>query len=95
LILLNSDHQHRHEATPPDSKTSLHSHPGSEAIYVLSGETIRWPDRTDVVGVGGALAGAAPNSAMEATSTGDDDRVELMMFFVGSTAPFATPAKFD
>ena len=83
-------------AAPPGSKTSVHSHPGSEAIYVLSGEaTIRWPDRTDVVGAGETLAGAAPNTAMEATSTGDGDLAELIMFVVDSTKPFATPAKLD
>ena len=83
-------------AAPPGSKTSVHSHPGSEAIYVLSGEaTIRWPDRTDVVGVGETLAGAAPNTAMQATSTGDSDLAELIMFVVDSTKPFGTPAKLD
>jgi quercetin dioxygenase-like cupin family protein len=83
-------------AAPPSSKTSVHSHPGSEAIYILSGEaTIRWPNRTDVVGVGESLAGAAPNTAMEATSTGDDDLVELIMFVVDSTLPFGSPAKLD
>ncbi len=81
---------------PPGAKTSVHSHPGSEAIYVLSGEaTIRWPDRTDVAGVGKSLAGAAPNTPMEATSTGDDDLVELIMFVVDSTKPFGSPAKLD
>ena len=83
-------------AAPPGSKTSVHSHPGSEAIHILSGEaTIRWPDRTDVVGVGESLAGAAPHTAMEATSTGDEDLVELIMFVVDSTLPFSTPAKLD
>jgi quercetin dioxygenase-like cupin family protein len=83
-------------AAPPGSKTSVHSHPGSEAIYVLSGEaTIRWPDRTDVVGVGETLAGAPPNTAMQAMSTGDDDLAELIMFVVDSTKPFGTPAKLD
>jgi quercetin dioxygenase-like cupin family protein len=83
-------------AAPPGSKTSIHSHPGSEAIYVLSGEaTIRWPNRTDVVGAGETLAGAAPNTAMEATSTGDDDLAELIMFVVDSTKPFGSPAHLD
>ena len=83
-------------AAPPGSKTSVHSHPGSEAIYVLSGEaTIRWPDRTDVVGVGETLAGAAPNTAMQATSSGDNDLAELIMFVVDSTKPFGSPAHLD
>jgi hypothetical protein len=32
---------------------------------------------------------------MEATSTGDDDLVELIMFVVDSTLPFGSPAKLD
>ena len=83
-------------AAPPGSKTSVHSHPGSEAIYILSGEaTIRWPDRTDVVSAGKSLAGAAPNTAMEATSTGEDELVELIMFVVDGTAPFSSPAELE
>lgn len=58
---------------PPGAKTSVHSHPGTEAIYILSGEaTIRWPDRTDVADVGESLTGSPPHTPMEATSTGDE-----------------------
>jgi quercetin dioxygenase-like cupin family protein len=79
---------------PPGTKTSVHSHPGSEAIYILSGEaTIRWPDHTEVAGAGEALPGAAPNTAMEATSTGDEDLVELIMFVVDATQEFSSPAE--
>ena len=46
---------------PPGAKTAVHSHPGSEAIYILKGEaTIRWPDRTDVAGVGDSARRIAP-----------------------------------
>ena len=80
-------------AAPPGSKTSVHSHPGSEAIYILSGEaTIRWPDRTEVVGAGESLADEGPNTPMEATSSGDEELVELIMFVVDATEPFSTPA---
>ncbi len=79
---------------PPGAKTSIHSHPGSEAIYILSGEaTIRWPDRTDIVSAGETLAGAAPDTAMEAASTGDEKLVELIMFLVDSSEPFSSPAE--
>jgi quercetin dioxygenase-like cupin family protein len=79
---------------PPGATTSTHSHPGSEAIYVLSGEaTIRWPDRTDVAGKGEYLTGSAPHTAMEAKSTGDETLVELVMFVVDATEPFSSPAE--
>ena len=81
---------------PPGAKTSVHSHPGSEAIYILSGEaTIRWPDRTDVAGVGESLTGSPPHTPMEATSSGDDKLVEMVMFVVDATQPFSTPAKLE
>lgn len=83
-------------AAPPGSKTSVHSHPGSEAIYILSGEaTIRWPDRTEVVGAGESLAGEAPHTPMEATSSGDEELVELIMFVVDAKEPFSTPAVLE
>jgi quercetin dioxygenase-like cupin family protein len=81
---------------PPGAKTSVHSHPGSEAIYILSGEaTIRWPDSTDVAGEGESLTGSPPHTAMEATSTGDDKLVELVMFVVDATQPFSSPAELE
>lgn len=81
---------------PPGSTTSTHSHPGSEAIYVLSGEaTIRWPEHTDVVGAGQALAGQPPHTPMQASSTGDETLVELIMFVVDSTQDFSRPEHLD
>jgi quercetin dioxygenase-like cupin family protein len=81
---------------PPGSKTSVHSHPGSEAIHVLSGEvTIRWPDHTDVAAAGESLTGQAPHTAMEATSTGDEQLVQLVMFVLDAKEPFSTPAALE
>ena len=78
---------------PPGSKTSIHSHPGSEAIHVLSGEvTVRWPDRTEVIAAGESQAGQPPHTAMEATSTGNEDLVELIMFLVDPNEEFGKPA---
>ena len=81
---------------PPGTKTSIHSHPGSEAIHVLSGEvTVRWPDRTEVIAAGNSQAGQPPHTAMEATSTGDEDLVELIMFVVDPSQEFGPPAVLD
>ncbi len=77
---------------PPGTETSVHSHPGSEAIYVMSGEvTVRWPDRTEVFGKGESQPGEPPHTPMVATSTGEEDLVELIMFVVDPTQDFARP----
>jgi quercetin dioxygenase-like cupin family protein len=77
---------------PPGSMTSVHSHPGTEAIYVLSGEvTIQWPDRTETIAAGESQAGQPPNTPMMATSTGEEDLVELIMFLVDSSQEFSKP----
>jgi quercetin dioxygenase-like cupin family protein len=77
---------------PPGSMTSTHSHPGSEAIYVLSGEvTIQWPEKSAVIVAGEAQAGQPPHTPMVATSTGDEDLVELIMFVVDPTQDFGRP----
>jgi quercetin dioxygenase-like cupin family protein len=81
---------------PPGTKTSVHSHPGSEAIYILSGEaTIQWPDRTDVAVAGEGLTGSAPRTAMQAMSTGDEKLAELVMFVVDAAEPFSAPAELE
>ncbi len=77
---------------PPGTETSTHSHPGSEAIYILSGEvTVRWPNRTEVFAKGESQPGQPPHTPMIATSTGDEDLVELIMFVVDPTQDFAKP----
>jgi quercetin dioxygenase-like cupin family protein len=81
---------------PPGSETSTHSHPGSEAIYILSGEvTVRWPDSAVVLAKGESQAGQPPHTPMVATSTGEEDLVELIMFVVDQTQDFARPETMD
>ena len=77
---------------PPGTKTSIHSHPGSEAIYVLSGEvTVRWPSKTSVIKAGEGNPGQPPHTPMLATSTGDGTLKELIMFLVDPSQDFAKP----
>lgn len=86
LLRINISH------APPGTETSVHSHPGSEAIYIMSGEvTVRWPDRTEVFGKGESQAGEPPHTPMVASSTGDEELVELIMFVVDPTQDFARP----
>jgi hypothetical protein len=77
----------------PGSQTPIHTHPGSEAFYVLRGEqSIRGPADMLRVRVGQAEAGRGANVPMQVSSSGDTDLVALVMFVVDATKPFSSPA---
>ena len=78
----------------PGSITPVHSHPGSEAFYVLEGEqSIRSPHGTMRVAKGHAEAGQGGDVAMQVSSSGESDLHALVMFVVDANRPFSTPAK--
>ncbi len=78
---------------PPGSVTAVHSHPGSEAFYVLAGEqSIRGAHGTQRVKAGQAEAGQAAASAMQVSSSGTTDLHALVMFVVDAGKPFSSPA---
>lgn len=80
---------------PPGSITAVHTHPGSEAFYVLAGETSsRTPDGVMRVGTGEGAAGRGGNTPMQVSSTGSTDLHSLVMFVVDGTKPFSSPAEF-
>ncbi len=83
------------EATgAPGSETSVHTHPGSEAFYVLSGEqSIRTPRGVMKVSVGQPEPGQGADQPMQALSTGTTPLHALVMFVVDAARPFSTPAK--
>ena len=85
------------EATGPrGSITPIHTHPGSEAFYVLSGEqTIQGPHGVMRVAVGQAEAGHGADMPMQVSSTGAADLHALVMFVVDATRPFSSPATFQ
>lgn len=79
---------------PPGSITPVHSHPGSEAFYVLAGEqSIRSPHGVMRVKVGQPEAGHGADVPMQVSSSGSADLLSLVMFVVDATRPFSTPAK--
>ena len=85
-----------HAFGPPGARTPVHTHPGSEAFYVLAG---RLGQRTSH-GVSHADAGQSMNGhgadmAMEVFSAGTNDLDQLVMFVVDATRPFSSPAKFE
>jgi quercetin dioxygenase-like cupin family protein len=78
---------------PPGSVTPVHSHPGSEAVYVLAGEqSFRTPHGVKRVAAGQAEAGHGPNTPMQASNSGSENLKALIMFVVDATKPFSKPA---
>jgi len=78
---------------PPGNTTPIHSHPGSEAFFVLSGEqSIRGPDGVLRVSPGHAEAGRGAGIPMQVSSSGATDLRALVMFVVDAARPFSSPA---
>jgi len=85
-----------HAGGPPQSKTPVHSHPGSEAFYVLTGRLgQRTPHGTAYAEAGQAMNGHGADMPMEVFSAGTTDLDQLVMFVVDATRPFSSPAKFE
>jgi quercetin dioxygenase-like cupin family protein len=86
----------REGVAPTGAKTMVHTHPGTEAFYVVDGQlSFRTAAGVDVVDAGKTLAGVAPDTPMEASSTGTADLHELIMFVVDPAKPFASPAVLE
>ena len=80
----------------PGSITPVHTHPGSEAFYVLAGEqSIRTPRGVLRVTVDRSEAGSGAGTPMQVSSSGSTDLHALVMFVVDATKPFSSPAKFQ
>jgi hypothetical protein len=78
---------------PPGSVTAVHSHPGSEAFFVLTGEqSIRGTHGTMRVKAGQAEPGQGAEKAMQVSSSGTTDLHALVMFVVDAGRPFSSPA---
>lgn len=78
---------------PPGSTTPIHSHPGSEAFFVLEGQqSIRGEHGTLRIDAGKPEAGHGADQAMQVTSTGQSDLHSLVMFVVDADRPFSSPA---
>jgi hypothetical protein len=79
---------------PPGVKTSVHSHPGSETFYVLSGRlSQRTPRGVSHVGAGESMNGHGADVPMEVFSSGAGELNALVMFVVDASKPFSSPAK--
>jgi hypothetical protein len=85
-----------HAGGPPGAKTPIHSHPGSESFYVLSGQLgQKTPHGVAHADAGHAMVGHGPGMPMEVFSSGTTDLDQLVMFFVDATKAFSSPAKLE
>lgn len=80
---------------PPGSVTAVHSHPGSEAFYVLAGESSsRTPHGVMRVAANEGATGHGADTPMQVSSSGSADLYSLVMFVVDASKPFSSPASF-
>jgi quercetin dioxygenase-like cupin family protein len=83
-----------HASGPPGAKTAIHTHPGSEAFYVLAGRLGQvTPHGTAYAGAGETMAGHGADTPMEVFSAGSTDLDQIVLFLVDATKPFSTAAK--
>ena len=80
---------------PPGAKTPVHTHPGPESFYVLSGQlTQKTPEGVTTVEAGETMIGM-PDTPMEVSSSGTTDLHQLIMFVVDASKPFSSPATLE
>jgi hypothetical protein len=78
---------------PPEAKTPVHSHSGSEAFYIVAGKLgQRTPDGISYVEAGHTMNGHMADMPMEVFNAGTTDLTALIMFVVDATKPFSVPA---
>ena len=78
---------------PPGVKTPVHTHPGSESFYVLTGElSQRTPHGMNHIPAGQFMPGHGPGMPMQVSSSGTGDLTALVMFVTDATKPFSSPA---
>jgi len=83
-----------HAGGPPGAKTPVHTHPGSEAFYVLAGRLgQQTPHGVAHADAGQSMNGHGPDTPMVVFSAGATDLDQLVMFVVDASKPFSSPAK--
>ena len=80
---------------PLGGTTIVHTHPGTEAFYVLTGELcVRTSQGVIRVSAGRGEAGPDAYVPTQVSSCGSTDLRGLVMFVVDATRPFSSPASF-
>ena len=85
-----------HGYGPPGAKTPVHTHPGSEAFYVVAGRLGQKTLQGEAhVEAGQTMNGHAADTVMQVFNSGTTDLTALIMFVVDANRPFSTPATFE
>jgi len=78
---------------PAEAKTPVHTHPGSEAFYVIAGKLgQRTPHGVSYVEAGQTMNGHTAGMPMEVFNGGTTELTALIMFVVDAGKPFSVPA---
>lgn len=78
---------------PPQAKSSVHTHPGSEVFYVLAGQVGQMtPHGVTHADAGQSMNGHRSDTPMVVFSSGTVPLEQLVMFVVDATRPFSSPA---
>lgn len=79
---------------PPGSASSAHTHPGSEAFYVLTGQVSqKSPHGVAHVAAGQSLVGHGGDTPMVVSNSGSGDLRQFALFVVDANKPFSSPAQ--
>ncbi len=85
-----------HVLVPPDGRTSVHTHPGPEFIYQISGK-IEYQNA--IIGSlemsPGDAEGIPPETPVQKRNPFEGDAAFLSWFLVDTSKPFASPARFS
>jgi len=81
---------------PARARTRVHSHPGSESFYVISGRLgQRTPQGVINVDAGYGMNGHDAYTSAEIFNAGDSELEALVMFVLVASKPFSAPATLD
>jgi quercetin dioxygenase-like cupin family protein len=81
---------------PQGSATAVHTHPGSEAFYVIQGElTQKTPHGEAKLAAGQSMVGHGADTPMVVSNSGAGELRELALFVVDANRPFSSAAKFE
>jgi hypothetical protein len=79
---------------PQGSATGAHTHPGSEAFYVIAGElSQKTPHGLSKLGAGQSMVGHGTDTPMVVSNSGSGDLRELALFIVDANRPFSSSAQ--
>lgn len=80
----------------PGAKSSIHSHPGPEAFYVLAGKLgQRTPQGVAYAEAGTTMVGHGADTPMEVFNAGTTDLDQFAIFAVDANRPFSSPASLE